>query len=82
MPVMSRVERAFCCGAMWRTTTRAVLDILPTDRLGEQLLEIGSGSGAIALGLQDFLPSADITAVEWHNAAFLYLEKNILNYGN
>jgi len=64
MPVMSRVERAFCCGAMWRTTTRAVLDILPTDRLGEQLLEIGSGGGAIAEGLSSARPGLQITATD------------------
>ena len=64
MPVMSKVERAFCCGAMWRTTTRAVLDMLPTDRLGEQLLEIGSGSGAIAEGLSAARPGLSITATD------------------
>ncbi|MCX8564298.1 class I SAM-dependent methyltransferase [Mycolicibacterium mucogenicum] len=64
MPVMSKVERAFCCGAMWRTTTRAVLDMLPTDRLGDQLLEIGSGSGAIAEGLSTARPGLAITATD------------------
>ncbi len=64
MPVMSKVERAFCCGAMWRTTTRAVLDMLPTDRLGEQLLEIGSGSGTIAEGLSSARPGVSITATD------------------
>ncbi|UCZ60530.1 class I SAM-dependent methyltransferase [Mycolicibacterium phocaicum] len=64
MPVMSKVERAFCCGAMWRTTTRTVLDMLPTDRLGERLLEIGSGSGAIAEGLSTARPGLAITATD------------------
>ncbi|WP_071289077.1 class I SAM-dependent methyltransferase [Mycolicibacterium llatzerense] len=64
MPVMSKVERAFCCGAMWRTTTRAVLDMLPTDRLGDQLLEIGSGSGAIVEGLSAARPGVSITATD------------------
>ncbi|MUL78169.1 class I SAM-dependent methyltransferase [Mycolicibacterium sp. CBMA 226] len=64
MPVMSKVERAFCCGAMWRTTTRAVLDMLPADRLGERLLEIGSGSGAIAEGLASARPGLSITATD------------------
>jgi len=64
MPVMSKVERAFCCGAMWRTTTRTVLDMLPTDRLGERLLEIGSGSGAIAEGLLTARPGLAITATD------------------
>jgi len=64
MPVMSKVERAFCCGAMWRTTTRTVLDMLPTDRLGERLLEIGSGTGAIAEGLLTARPGLAITATD------------------
>ncbi|MDR3661092.1 MAG: class I SAM-dependent methyltransferase [Mycobacterium sp.] len=64
MPVMSRVERSFCCGAMWRTTTGAVLDMLPADRLGQQLLEIGSGSGAIAEGLAKAHPGPAITATD------------------
>ncbi|WP_285030442.1 class I SAM-dependent methyltransferase [Mycolicibacterium sp. lyk4-40-TYG-92] len=49
---------------MWRTTTRAVLDMLPTDRLGDQLLEIGSGSGAIAEGLSTARPGLAITATD------------------
>ncbi|OKH85743.1 methyltransferase type 11 [Mycobacterium sp. ST-F2] len=64
MPVMSKIERAFCCGALWRTTTRTVLDMLPTDQLGEQLLEIGSGSGAIAEGLSAARPGVSITATD------------------
>ncbi|MUL65140.1 SAM-dependent methyltransferase [Mycobacterium sp. CBMA 234] len=64
MPVMSKVERAFCCGAMWRITTGAVLDMLPTDRLAGQLLEIGSGGGAIAEGLSKSRPGLSITATD------------------
>ena len=42
MPAMSKVERAFCCGALWRTGTGAVVRSLPTATLGHEVLEIGS----------------------------------------
>ncbi|MEN4478701.1 class I SAM-dependent methyltransferase [Mycolicibacterium cosmeticum] len=48
MPAMSKVERAFCCGALWRTGTGAVVRSLPTATLGHEVLEIGSGNGAVA----------------------------------
>jgi ubiquinone/menaquinone biosynthesis C-methylase UbiE len=45
---MSRVERAFCRGSVWRRATATVVGTLPIDRLGRDVLEIGSGSGAVA----------------------------------
>lgn len=48
MPAMSKIERAFCCGALWRTSTGAVVRSLSAEKLGHAVLEIGSGSGAIA----------------------------------
>ena len=41
------------------------------------ILDLCSGSGALALGLQTLLPTARITAVEWDAAAFAYLAKNV-----
>ncbi|MEV3904174.1 class I SAM-dependent methyltransferase [Mycobacterium sp. NPDC050551] len=64
MPVMSRIERAFCCGALWRRSTDAVVGTLQVDRLGRDVLEIGSGSGAVAAALQDALPGASVTATD------------------
>lgn len=48
MPAMSKIERAFCCGALWRTSTGAVVRTLPAAMLGTDVLEIGAGSGAVA----------------------------------
>ena len=48
MPVMSRFERAFCCGAVWRSSSAAIARELRTQHLGRDVLEIGAGSGAVA----------------------------------
>lgn len=45
---MSRSERAFCCGAVWRFTSAAIARELRADRLGRDVLEIGAGSGSAA----------------------------------
>lgn len=44
---------------------------------GLSILDLCSGTGALALGLQSLFPAAHITAVEWDAAAFQYLTKNI-----
>jgi 16S rRNA G1207 methylase RsmC len=61
---MSKAERAFCCGALWRTSARTIVGSLPTDRLGDEVLEIGSGSGAIAAELSRAHPGLAITATD------------------
>src|ERR1700741_1391666 len=48
MPVMSRPERAFCCGAMWRSSSAVIARELRAQRLGRDVLEIGAGSGSVA----------------------------------
>ena len=62
MPAMSKIERAFCCGALWRTSTGAVIRSLPGTALGNDVLEIGSGSGAIAATLIRENPGMAVTA--------------------
>ncbi len=64
MPAMSQIERAFCRGTLWRTSGQAVLGSLPVDRLGRDVLEIGSGSGDIALRLHVAHPGLAITATD------------------
>lgn len=64
MPVMSKVERAFCCGALWRTSAGAVIRSLPAERLGRQVLEIGSGAGDVALSLVGRQPGIALTATD------------------
>ncbi|ORA31315.1 class I SAM-dependent methyltransferase [Mycobacterium aquaticum] len=64
MPVMSRVERSFCRGVLWRLTGSAVLGALPIERLGRDVLEIGSGSGDVAARLRQAQPTLAITATD------------------
>lgn len=64
MPVMSKVERAFCCGALWRTGAGAVIRQLPAATLGNRILEIGSGAGDIAGQLAAQRPSVEVTATD------------------
>ncbi len=45
---MSRSERAFCCGAVWRSSSAVIARELRAQRLGRDVLEIGSGSGSVA----------------------------------
>jgi SAM-dependent methyltransferase len=45
---MSRFERAFCCGAVWRSSSAAIARQLRVQRLGRDVLEIGAGSGSVA----------------------------------
>jgi ubiquinone/menaquinone biosynthesis C-methylase UbiE len=45
---MSRFERAFCCGALWRLSSAPIARELPVQRLGRDVLEIGAGGGSVA----------------------------------
>ena len=45
---MSPSERAFCCGAVWRSGSAVIARELRAQRLGREVLEIGSGSGSVA----------------------------------
>jgi ubiquinone/menaquinone biosynthesis C-methylase UbiE len=64
MPVMSKVERAFCCGALWQTSAGAVVRSLPADRLGRDVLEIGSGGGEVTERLLRHRPGIAVTATD------------------
>ncbi|MGV9797182.1 class I SAM-dependent methyltransferase [Mycobacterium sp. NPDC003449] len=66
---MSRIERAFCQGMLWRAGSGpAVLGQLPLDRLGPDVLEIGSGSGDIAARLAQSRPDLTLTATDFDPA--------------
>jgi ubiquinone/menaquinone biosynthesis C-methylase UbiE len=64
MPVMSRFERAFCCGAAWRSSSAAIARELRTQQLGRDVLEIGAGSGAVAERLLSANPELVVTAID------------------
>jgi ubiquinone/menaquinone biosynthesis C-methylase UbiE len=64
MPAMSRFERAFCCGAAWRSSSAAVARELCTQQLGRDVLEIGAGSGAVAERLLSANPELAMTTID------------------
>ncbi|WP_445165736.1 methyltransferase domain-containing protein [Mycolicibacterium sp. Dal123E01] len=82
MSVMSKVERAFCCGALWRTSTGAVVRSLPATVLGHDVLEIGSGSGAIAEQLAREHPETTVTATDLDPVMVSAATQRLRNVGN
>lgn len=61
---MSRLERSFCRGSLWRRSASGIAGSLPTERMGKDVLEIGCGSGDIAEQLSRAIPDASITATD------------------
>jgi ubiquinone/menaquinone biosynthesis C-methylase UbiE len=61
---MSQFERAFCCGAVWRSTSAAIARELRAQRLGRDVLEIGAGSGSVAQQLLSRNPELALTAID------------------
>jgi ubiquinone/menaquinone biosynthesis C-methylase UbiE len=64
MPVMSRSERAFCCGAVWRSSSAVIARELRAQRLGRDVLEIGAGCGYVAQQLLSRNPELALTAID------------------
>jgi ubiquinone/menaquinone biosynthesis C-methylase UbiE len=61
---MSRVERAICCGAVWRSSSAVIVRKLHAQRLGRDVLEIGAGSGSVAQQLLSKDPELAPTAMD------------------
>lgn len=61
---MSRSERAFCCGALWRRSSAAIARELGGQRLGGDVLEIGAGSGSVAQQLLSRNPKLALTTID------------------
>jgi ubiquinone/menaquinone biosynthesis C-methylase UbiE len=64
MPVMSRSERAFCCGALWRSSSATIARELRAQPLGRDVLEIGAGSGSVAKQLLSRDPELAWVAID------------------
>lgn len=66
MPAMSALERALCRSGPWRVLTRRVVVPWALDGvdLGGDVLELGSGSGAVAGELLRRFPSIRLTATD------------------
>jgi ubiquinone/menaquinone biosynthesis C-methylase UbiE len=61
---MSRFERAYCCSAMWRSSSSAIARELSAQRLGNEVLEIGAGSGSVAQQVLSDMPQLAWTAID------------------
>lgn len=59
---MSSFERAFCCGAVWRSSSATIARELRAQRLGRDILEIGAGSGSVAKQLLSSNPTTSRTS--------------------
>jgi ubiquinone/menaquinone biosynthesis C-methylase UbiE len=61
---MSRFERAFCSGALWRSSSAVIAQELRSQPLGRDVLEIGAGSGSVAQQLLSHNPELAFTAMD------------------
>lgn len=61
---MSRSERAFCCGTLWRSSAATIARELRAQRLGHDVLEIGAGSGSVARHVLLSNPELAWTAID------------------
>lgn len=83
MPVMSRVEAAFCRSAPWRAfTARVVVPwVLGRGHLAGEVLEIGSGAGANASVIAETHSQARITATDLDPAMVTAARARLARYG-
>lgn len=84
MPVMSRVEQAWCRSLPWRTFTRRAVfpwAIGHTNLTGD-VLELGSGSGAMAIELLDRYPSIRLTATDVDPAMRAAATERLARFGD
>jgi ubiquinone/menaquinone biosynthesis C-methylase UbiE len=61
---MSRFERAYCCGSVWRSSSSKIARELRAHRLGHEVLEIGVGSGSVAQQILSVAPELAWTAID------------------
>jgi ubiquinone/menaquinone biosynthesis C-methylase UbiE len=84
MPVMSRVEQAWCRSLPWRTFTRRVVFpwAIGDRELHGDVLELGSGSGAMAVELLDRYPTIRLTATDVDPAMRAAATQRLARYGD
>lgn len=84
MPTMSSVERAFCRSAPWRFFARDVVSpwALQGEVLRGEVLEIGSGSGAMAAGMLDRFPEMRLTATDFDEGMVAASSERLAHYGD
>ena len=83
MPAMSQVESLVLRSAPWRAfATRTILTwALAGERLDGDALEVGSGSGAVAVALLERFPQLRLTASDVDPQMVLAAGKRLARYG-
>lgn len=83
MPVMSKVEAAFCRSAPWRAFTGRIVVpwVLRGEDLAGEVLEIGSGAGANAAVIAETQPQARITATDLDPTMVTAARARLVRYG-
>ena len=83
MAEMSWQERVLCCSAPWGWFARAV--VLPwalqEEELTGNVLELGSGSGAVAAALLERFPNVRLTATDYDPRLVERLERRVARFG-
>lgn len=84
VPEMSRFERALCQSPPWRAfASRIVLPwALQGVELGGEVLEIGSGSGAMAARLVERFPDIRLTATDYDEAMVAVARDRLAPFGD
>lgn len=83
MPSMSKLEQVVCRSAAWRWLAREV--ILPwalqREVLTGEVLELGSGSGAMAQGILERFPDVRLTATDYDPAMVDAARRRLAGFG-
>jgi SAM-dependent methyltransferase len=84
VPEMSRFERAFCQSPPWRAfASRVILPwALQGVRLEGEVLEIGSGSGAMAERIADAFPDVRLTVTDFDPAMVAAAKERLARFGD
>lgn len=83
MPSMSWHERAFCRSGAWSWFAQQVVVpwALRAETLSGDVLELGSGSGAMAAGILARNPGVRLTATDYDNAMVALASARLASYG-
>jgi ubiquinone/menaquinone biosynthesis C-methylase UbiE len=84
VPIMPAGERLFCRTAAWGALARRVLLpwALSGQRVGGEVLEIGSGAGAMAAGILAGTPDARVTASDLDPAMVRVSARRLTPFGS
>jgi ubiquinone/menaquinone biosynthesis C-methylase UbiE len=84
VPEMSQFEQRFCRSAPWRWFARRIVVpwALQRDQLSGDVLEIGSGSGAMAAELLQSFPDTRLTATDYDASMVDVARERLSGFGD